>query len=73
MTIRYICPHCGVEYASIGSSVAGEARLGLASLTEDEREHIISYETNGDVTAKISCQYCSEAINRNPELINPLQ
>lgn len=73
MTIRYICPYCGMEYASINHLNVGEASLGLASLTEEERNHIISYESNGDVIARISCQYCSEAVYRNPELMYPLQ
>jgi DNA-directed RNA polymerase subunit RPC12/RpoP len=73
MTIRYICPYCGTEYAKLTDATIGEVSLGLASLTDDERKHIISYETNGDVIAKVTCQYCSEAIYRNPELIHPLQ
>jgi hypothetical protein len=73
MTIRYICPHCGMQHAAIDHPEATEERLGLHSLTHAERSHIISYEANGDIIARVTCEYCSEAIHRYPELMYPLQ
>lgn len=73
MTIRYICPHCSVIHAVITHPEATEQRLGFDSLTEAERKHIISYEANGDMIASVSCEFCSEAIQRYPELAYPLQ
>ncbi|WCK54631.1 DUF2757 family protein [Aneurinibacillus sp. Ricciae_BoGa-3] len=73
MTIKYICPHCRSQFAMLDHPFATEASLGFYSLTPEERTHIISYETNGDITARIACEYCSEALNRHPELAHPLQ
>ncbi|MFT9850308.1 anti-sigma-F factor Fin [Aneurinibacillus sp. REN35] len=73
MAIRYICPHCRTQHGAIDHPDATEQRLGLHFLTREEREHIISYEANGDMVAHVTCEYCSEAINRHPELTHPLQ
>jgi hypothetical protein len=73
MTIRYICPHCGILHAAIDHPEATEERLGFDSLTPEERKHIISYKANGDTVAYITCEHCSEAIHRYPELTHPLQ
>jgi hypothetical protein len=45
-------------------------------LTPEERRDIISYNIDGDVTVKVVCDYCREALEENPELsllANPLQ
>jgi hypothetical protein len=50
--------------------------LGFHFLTPEERSDIIAYDSNGDVTVKVVCDYCREAVERNPELllvVNPLQ
>ncbi len=73
MAIKYVCPYCGKQYAVLDHPNATETNLGLYSLTEEDRAHIISYEANGDITASITCEYCSEALHRHPELTNPLQ
>jgi hypothetical protein len=73
MAIRYICPHCGTQHAAIEHAEATEDRLGFHFLTPEERKHIISYEANGDTVASVTCEYCSEAIYRYPELMYPLQ
>jgi len=72
MSIKYICPYCKTTLGVFDSTHVSEAQLGLHSLTPEERNHIISYEANGDVVASVTCEYCSEAIDRNPELANPL-
>lgn len=53
-----------------------EYRLGLQFLTPEERKRIISYNSNGDVTVKVICEYCSQTLDSHPELAllsNPLQ
>jgi hypothetical protein len=73
MSIKYICPYCKNKIGEIQADEVTEMQLGLHFLTPEERQHIISYETNGDLVAKVTCEYCAEAVNRYPELINPLQ
>jgi DNA-directed RNA polymerase subunit RPC12/RpoP len=73
MSIKYVCQYCKTTIGQIDSADVSEMKLGLHFLTPEERQHIISYEANGDIVANIACEYCSEAINRHPELVNPLQ
>ena len=59
----------------IDGSAADESRLGLRSLTPEEREDIISYDSGG-MTVKVVCDYCKQALEQHPELsllANPLQ
>jgi len=74
--IRYVCKHCGTQLAAFDSNQQTEASLGLQSLTHEERDSIITFESNGDMVANVICEYCEEAVARNPELSllsNPLQ
>lgn len=73
MSIKYVCRYCEKEIGHIDSPNVTESQLGFHFLTPDERKHIISYENNGDVVARVVCEYCQEALERNPELVNPLQ
>jgi hypothetical protein len=53
-----------------------EYKLGLQFLTPEERKRIIAYNSNGDVTVRVICEYCSQTLDDNPELVllsNPLQ
>ncbi|MBJ6361279.1 anti-sigma-F factor Fin [Paenibacillus sp. GCM10012307] len=76
MAVTYICRHCKTSLGTLSGAAASEARLGFHFLTPEERSDIIAYSQNGDVTVKVVCDYCSEAIEANPELLlvmNPLQ
>ncbi|OXS54698.1 hypothetical protein B1A99_25560 [Cohnella sp. CIP 111063] len=76
MTVNYICRHCGMSLGSFNHSEVGEYRLGLQFLTPEERKRIIAYNSNGDVTVRVICDYCSQTLDANPELAllsNPLQ
>jgi hypothetical protein len=76
MAIKYICRHCLTFQGEINSSNVNEAQLGFHFLTPEERRDIISYNIDGDVTVKVVCDYCREALEENPELsllANPLQ
>lgn len=74
--IKYVCKHCGHHMGDVDEKNINEQRLGLHLLTQLERESIITYDMNGDLRANVVCEYCQEAIERNPELSlvsNPLQ
>lgn len=76
MAVNYVCRHCRTPMGTIDGSDISEARLGFHFLTPEERSDIISYNLNGDVTVKVVCDYCHEALEANPELVlivNPLQ
>lgn len=77
MAIHYECRHCRTPLGSISHQHGiTENRLGLHFLTLEERSDIIAYNPEGDMVVKVVCEYCSEAVARNPELLlvsSPLQ
>jgi hypothetical protein len=76
MAINYVCRHCRTFLGSIERSSTTEMQLGLHSLTPAERRDIIAYDSDGEVTVKVTCDYCKEALDNNPELsllASPLQ
>jgi hypothetical protein len=76
VSVKYVCRHCRAPLGEIPGDAADEARLGFHFLTPEERRDIIAYNSNGDVSVQLVCDYCSEALRANPELTlvgNPLQ
>ncbi|MDQ0196038.1 anti-sigma-F factor Fin family protein [Paenibacillus wynnii] len=76
MAINYVCRHCRTFLGSINKNDATEMQLGLHSLTPAERRDIIAYDSEGEITVKVTCDYCKEAFENNPELsllASPLQ
>lgn len=74
--IKYVCKFCGQILGEVDYKDFYECNLGFDFLTLIERENIITYESNGDLLVKIICEYCEEALEKNPELFlisNPLQ
>lgn len=74
--IRYVCKYCGQHLGEIDSKTVSNEQLGIHSLTPMELKSIITYESNGDMIANVICEYCQEALEKNPELSlspNPLQ
>jgi hypothetical protein len=76
MSVKYICRHCHTFIGEIPGDAVSEQQLGFHFLTPDERRDIISYNMDGDVTVRMVCDYCREALEANPELSllgSPLQ
>ena len=76
MAVNYVCRHCRTSIGSLNQSDLTETRLGFHSLTPEERSDIIAYDSSGNVTVKVVCDYCNEALSSNPDLMligNPLQ
>jgi len=76
MTIRYVCRHCQYPIGTIDRRGVDEALLGFLFLTPEERKDIIAYNSAGDLTVKVVCEYCKQALETHPELSlldNPLQ
>lgn len=76
MAVNYICRHCQMSLGQLEHTEATDYRLGLQFLTPEERKRIIAYNSNGDVTVRVICDYCSQTLTHYPELSllsNPLQ
>lgn len=76
MTVKYVCRHCHTNIGEIKSESVNELQLGFHFLTPEERGDIIAYNSNGDVTVKVTCDYCRQTLDSYPELSllpNPLQ
>lgn len=76
MTIHYVCKYCNMPLGEIANENVTEVQLGFHFLTPEERSDIITYNSNGEVTVKLVCDYCHEALQSNPELSlvsSPLQ
>ena len=76
MAVNYVCRHCRTPLGSLDRDDLSEAALGFHFLTPEERSDIITYNPNGDVTVKLTCDYCRKALEEHPELnlvANPLQ
>ncbi|MCR8636107.1 MULTISPECIES: anti-sigma-F factor Fin family protein [Paenibacillus] len=76
MGVKYFCRHCQTLIGELEQQYISEELLGFHFLTPEERRDIISYNPNGDVTVKVVCDYCKEALDSNPELsllTSPLQ
>lgn len=75
-TVQYVCRHCNMNLGEIANSEVTEAQLGFHFLTLEERNDIITYNSSGGVTVRLVCDYCREALQKNPELsmvVSPLQ
>jgi hypothetical protein len=76
MAVNYECRHCHMQLGRFENADVPEYRHGLQFLTPEERKRIIAYNSNGDVTVKVICDYCSQTLEAHPELallVNPLQ
>lgn len=76
MAVNYVCRHCNMSLGRFESADVPEYRLGFQFLTAEERRRIIAYNSNGDVTVRLICDYCSQTLDAHPELAllsNPLQ
>lgn len=76
MSVKYYCRHCGTKVGEIVDETVSEHALGFHQLTPDERAEMISYQSGGEITVKVVCDYCKSALDTHPELSllpNPLQ
>ncbi|MFY0761123.1 MULTISPECIES: anti-sigma-F factor Fin family protein [Metabacillus] len=67
MALHYKCRHCGVNVGTIDSVSVYSEQLGFHHLSQEERQEMISYESNGDILVKTICEDCQEALERNPD------
>lgn len=60
MTITYICPHCRMEMGRVERTWWSEFRLGFPMLTDEERNAMVAYHPDGDMTVSVSCEHCEQ-------------
>ena len=76
MSVNYVCKHCHTLIGRIETVDQDDERLGFYQLTPEERQHYIRTDNSGDITVRMTCDYCAEAYANNPELsglASPLQ
>ncbi len=68
MSIHYSCRHCEAQMGTIEQSSFREEQLGIHTLTNEERQEMVSYGSDGDIHIKAICEDCHEAYAKNPDL-----
>ncbi|MFC3040980.1 anti-sigma-F factor Fin [Virgibacillus xinjiangensis] len=66
MAITYNCRHCGNIIGKIDEPVVDSSMLGLDHLTSKEKEEMVHYNENGDVSIQAICEDCEEALDNHP-------
>lgn len=68
MALYYYCRHCGIEVGKLDTLSIQSESLGFHTLTDQERQEMISYDAAGDIKIKSICEDCHESLERNPML-----
>ncbi|MBO1004720.1 anti-sigma-F factor Fin family protein [Pseudogracilibacillus auburnensis] len=68
MPVHYYCRHCSAKMGTIEEPFIEAEKLGIHTLTTEERNEMISYGTDGDIHIQAICEDCQEAYEKNPEL-----
>jgi hypothetical protein len=66
LAIVYRCRHCGGTIGKLDQQYVEAETLGLHTLSSEERNEMVSYQTNGDIEVNAICEHCEEALNQNP-------
>ncbi|MBO8157669.1 MAG: anti-sigma-F factor Fin family protein [Bacillaceae bacterium] len=66
MAIIYRCHHCHRLVGRLEQPYLEEEQLGLDQLTFEERRELIKHTDNGDIEIKTICEFCQDALDRNP-------
>ncbi|WP_394239417.1 anti-sigma-F factor Fin family protein [Niallia oryzisoli] len=67
MAIHYHCRHCGVKLGTLEAFSVDSERLGLHTLSDEERQDMITYNSQGDIQIKSICEDCQESLEKNPQ------
>lgn len=68
MAIHYYCRHCSSKIGTIDQPSFDSGKLGLEALTDEEKQEMVSYGSEGDVHIKAICEDCHANLLQNPEL-----
>jgi Protein of unknown function (DUF2757) len=67
MAIHYRCRHCKTHVGSIDHHTVNAAQLGFETLSNEERQELLSYKENGEIEVTTTCEDCQDTLERNPE------
>jgi len=67
MAIHYHCRHCGVKLGTLTQFSIDSEQLGLHTLTDEERQDMVTYSSEGEIQIKSICEDCQESLEKNPE------
>lgn len=68
MAINYVCRYCKTPLGQLNQLSLSEEQLGFDALTPEERKDIITYDKFGNMTVRVICDHCKEAVEEHPEL-----
>ena len=68
MAINYVCRYCKTPLGQLNEVLLSEEQLGFHALTREEREAIMTYDNFGNMTVRVICDYCQQAVEEHPEL-----
>lgn len=68
MAIHYVCRYCKTPLGQLDQIAVSEQQLGFHALTPEEREDIITQDVFGNMTVRVICDYCKQAVEAHPEL-----
>ncbi|WP_102029465.1 anti-sigma-F factor Fin family protein [Salirhabdus sp. Marseille-P4669] len=66
MAVEYQCRHCGHKIGRLEQSVVDMERLGLHTLSNEEKKDMVNYLSDGNIQVTAICEHCEEALSRNP-------
>lgn len=66
MSYVYTCRHCGHVIGILQQEINHESRLGFDQLSNQEKQDMIHYESNGEIHIQSICESCEEALGNNP-------
>lgn len=68
MEIVYTCRHCGTQVGCVKVTEAfSMEKLGLSSLSAEDRLEMIHYEPDGSMHISGICEDCQEVLQRYPD------
>lgn len=66
MAIHYQCRYCGQKLGSLDEKSVHAEQLGFHILSDEERQEMISYDSEGNIHVKSICEDCHESLSKNP-------
>ncbi|WP_041085326.1 anti-sigma-F factor Fin family protein [Jeotgalibacillus soli] len=67
MAIHYDCRHCGNSVGKLEMPSIHAEKLGIHKLSNEERQNMVSYTSEGHVKIQTICEDCQESLERNPD------
>ncbi|MBU9721996.1 MULTISPECIES: anti-sigma-F factor Fin family protein [Bacillaceae] len=67
MAIHYYCKHCRNSVGKISDYEADDHQLGFNQLSEEERQEMIEYDSQGHLQVKVICEECENTLRDNPD------